>query len=453
MPLPPRTRSPAQITTSPPPVTIPTTTSPPSSAAHQISGPNHRSTSPSVPQPHFHLPDPEPSRSRSHLPDCKYLHLRCNAHIINLVVKEGLEEQDQSIRKIRNAIRYLRSSPSRYQSFKESVEKEKIDCKRKPCLDVETRWNSTFLMLKTALKFEKAFARLRNVNFNYRAYFDSEVEDDDDASTRNGKRKRNDRDLGAPNSKDWENARLFVEHLRIFFDATKRVSGTKYVTANLLFGELCQMHTSIAQITLSPDENKKKMAVSMKKKFDKYWDNLANMNPLLYVALILDPRDKMFYLTFCLELIYGEKAKQVDLITAQVKATLVELFDSYKMKFGKPTESTSTSSSSVVNTNGVTNIEEGYMRYLAKKRGSGLNASEVEVYLNDGCETKIIGDNSFDVLGWWKINSVKFPVLSQVARHVLGMPISSVASESAFSMGGRVIDKYRSSLTPKTAEF
>ncbi|KAL4582482.1 hypothetical protein LXL04_007032 [Taraxacum kok-saghyz] len=37
-------------------------------------------------------------------------------------------------------------------------------------------------------------------------------------------------------------------------------------------------------------------------------------------------------------------------------------------------------------------------------------------------------------------------------RHVLAMPISTVASESAFSVGGRVIDRYRSSLNPETAE-
>ncbi|KAJ0911500.1 putative transcription factor/ chromatin remodeling BED-type(Zn) family [Helianthus annuus] len=91
--------------------------------------------------------------------DCKYLHLRCNAHIINLVVKDGLEEQIDSINRIRKAVRFLRSSSQRFLNFQESVEKEKIKCKRRPCLDVETRWNSTFLMLETALIYEKAFDR------------------------------------------------------------------------------------------------------------------------------------------------------------------------------------------------------------------------------------------------------------------------------------------------------
>jgi hypothetical protein len=59
---------------------------------------------------------------------------------------------------------------------------------------------------------------------------------------------------------------------------------------------------------------------------------------------------------------------------------------------------------------------------------------------------------NFDILNWWKVNSTKFPVIAQIARDVLAIPITTVASESAFSTGGRVLDPFRSSLAPTTVE-
>ncbi|CAN1332013.1 Zinc finger BED domain-containing protein RICESLEEPER 2 [Linum perenne] len=61
----------------------------------------------------------------------------------------------------------------------------------------------------------------------------------------------------------------------------------------------------------------------------------------------------------------------------------------------------------------------------------------------------------FDILGWWKTKDVKYPVLSDIARDILVVPISIVHSESAFfafSTGGTVLDSFRSSLSPKIVE-
>jgi len=58
----------------------------------------------------------------------------------------------------------------------------------------------------------------------------------------------------------------------------------------------------------------------------------------------------------------------------------------------------------------------------------------------------------FDILSWWKVNAVKYPILGEIARTLLAIPVSTVASESAFSTGGRVLDSFRSSLAPATVE-
>uniref|UniRef100_A0A9I9E4D1 HAT C-terminal dimerisation domain-containing protein n=1 Tax=Cucumis melo TaxID=3656 RepID=A0A9I9E4D1_CUCME len=61
-----------------------------------------------------------------------------------------------------------------------------------------------------------------------------------------------------------------------------------------------------------------------------------------------------------------------------------------------------------------------------------------------------MGDEYLDLLTWWKVNSSRFKITSQVARDIYSIPISTVPSESAFSTGGRVLDSFRSSLTQTT---
>ena len=49
----------------------------------------------------------------------------------------------------------------------------------------------------------------------------------------------------------------------------------------------------------------------------------------------------------------------------------------------------------------------------------------------------------FDLLSWWKSNTKKFPILSQIAKDIYAVPTSTVASENAFSLGRRVVDPFR----------
>ncbi|XP_026420465.1 pentatricopeptide repeat-containing protein At5g57250, mitochondrial-like [Papaver somniferum] len=90
--------------------------------------------------------------------------------------------------------------------------------------------------------------------------------------------------------------------------------------------------------------------------------------------------------------------------------------------------------------------------YVAtQKRGGNVltDLSELAEYLGEtyrGCL------NSLDILNYWKNHEQQYPVLSKMAGDILSIPISIVASESAFSIGGRVIDRFRSSLLPENVE-
>jgi hypothetical protein len=57
-----------------------------------------------------------------------------------------------------------------------------------------------------------------------------------------------------------------------------------------------------------------------------------------------------------------------------------------------------------------------------------------------------------DILQYWKIQSTRYPVLGCMARDILAIPASTVASESAFSTRERVVSDYRSRLKSETIE-
>ena len=74
--------------------------------------------------------------------------------------------------------------------------------------------------------------------------------------------------------------------------------------------------------------------------------------------------------------------------------------------------------------------------------------SQLYIYLDEG---RYVG-NDLDVLEYWKLNKHRFPELAIMACGILSIPITTVASESSFSIGCRILHKYRNCLLPKTVQ-
>jgi len=87
----------------------------------------------------------------------EFLHMQYAAHILNLVINDGLKDLGDCISNIRNTVRYVRSLSGRMTKFKDCIERENIQCTKMVYLDVLTRWNSTYLMLSISEKYQKSF--------------------------------------------------------------------------------------------------------------------------------------------------------------------------------------------------------------------------------------------------------------------------------------------------------
>jgi hypothetical protein len=83
-----------------------------------------------------------------------FLHQRCACHIINLIVKSGLKRMKPYLNDFRTDITFLNASNQRIAAYKmvclsQGVRPHKFG------VDMDVRWNSTYLMLKHVVPYKK----------------------------------------------------------------------------------------------------------------------------------------------------------------------------------------------------------------------------------------------------------------------------------------------------------
>ncbi|XP_073042089.1 zinc finger BED domain-containing protein RICESLEEPER 2-like [Primulina eburnea] len=212
----------------------------------------------------------------------KLFHVRCCAHILNLLVQDGLSEIQNIISNVCESVKHISASKFRLDIFSEIVKQ---------------LWNATYCMLSTALEFKDVFPRYQQRDPTYNTL---------------------------PSEEDWEKVRVVCYFLQEFNEVTHIISGSEYPTTNLFLPELYSIKRLLNNTSMGEGSFMKDMVNKMKTKFDKYW---GHCNLLISMAAVLDPRNKMKLTEWCFPEIYSEVDAIENIVT--VRETLRLLYREY----------------------------------------------------------------------------------------------------------------------------
>ncbi|CAF1717141.1 unnamed protein product [Brassica oleracea var. botrytis] len=265
--------------------------------------------------------------------DGTLLHIRCCAHVLNLIVRDGLAEVKESVMAIRNAVKYVRSSGTRLQSFQ----------------------------------------------------------------------------LRVLTGKGGDEVHRLVKFLKLFFGSTLAFSASKSVTSTSCYNEIVTIERNMIALSNNRDDLLRIQATEMRTKFEKYWDGLINMNLLVIIASVFDPRNKMQFASICFDKLYGKDSVESAHLRTSISTLMKQLYEEYVVKIGPPSQGDSTG-----------NMSE--------------NAETVACLFE-------MSDDDEEYEG---IDSLYSEMVSKAANEE--------ASKTAFSTSGRILDHFRSCLTPYMIE-
>ncbi|EPS59346.1 hypothetical protein M569_15462, partial [Genlisea aurea] len=345
---------------------------------------------------------------------------RCVCHVMNLCVQDGLNCAEAIIKPFREIVLHLRHSGIKRDDFKRLCLEHNLPFRRFK-LDCKTRWNSTYDMLAMLITYKVPLIQFSETINSLGGVIDEST---------------------------FSLIDNLVNLLAVFYSCTKLLSGSHYPTSHLALQALVRISYTFGNFSRNAPFGD--IIGEMEKKFLKYYDEIPQ---LFLIASILDPRIKEKWVQTLLELFgqcfVGNPNFAVDFSKMYQNAisNVQAVFDLYENKFGSTSMSTTTSmpSSSTFAINP--------LALVRSKHSSSIPSCHGEYVLYNN--TPIVegnDDDSFDILTWWKSNSINFPILAKMAKDFLSPPVSTVPSESAFSASGRIFTKKRSKLAPNTLE-
>jgi hypothetical protein len=92
-------------------------------------------------------------------------YIRCGCHIIDRAVKDSAVYMRAQLQKLRDLLKGIRLSSTLRQKFKNiQVRLGRVHLRDVPGLDVDTRWSSSFVMMKSSFELKDVLEAICNDN-------------------------------------------------------------------------------------------------------------------------------------------------------------------------------------------------------------------------------------------------------------------------------------------------
>ncbi|KAK4481960.1 hypothetical protein RD792_012873 [Penstemon davidsonii] len=349
----------------------------------------------------------------------------CLARSLSGIVEDALTYAKGIVKKVRDSVKYVKTSESREEKFLELKQQLQVPSSKSLSIDDQTQWNTTYEMLLAASELKEVFSCMDTSDPDYK---------------------------NSPTGEDWKQIETFCTYLKPLFDTANLLTTATTQTTNTFFHEAWKIQLELARAATNEDPFVSTLTKSMQEKFDTYWKSSCF---ILATAVVMDPRFKMKLVEFSFSKIYGEEAESYVKI---VDEGIHELFREYVAHPFPPTHA-----SYAEEANGAILKAEESQGIGISSNGLGLtdfdvyimettsqlSKTELDQYLEESLLPRV---HEFDVIGWWKLNSRKYPTLSKMARDILSIPVCTVPAASVFDTVRKEMDSYRCSLRPETVE-
>lgn len=352
--------------------------------------------------------------------ELQWKHLGCFAHTINLVVNDGLQEEEvrRNISKVKHIVGYFKRSHIATSKLLVYQQNQGAGNPLKLLQDVPTRWNSTFYMLDRFIRLQdaiKATVALSNLDGSYTLTVD-----------------------------EWEIIRQLCQVLKPFEEVTKTISGEAYLTASLvipLVNGLDSVYTIFAEKPFV--QCIKNVVILFQNSLKERLGSLENSNTLS-ISSFLDPRFKQ---------IGFRDPKNAEMAKKNVISLVAEKFIAKEnLNNNTVTENISISQSTATENNEKNDNSDTYNIWAEfdktaaqfQPRGTATSKAILEVQRYLECDRLLRKE---DPLKWWRENKYFFPQLALVAQERLSAIATSVPCERLFSKAGLILSDRRSRLS------